>query len=275
MPTATPDTLGDVLGQIIQESARQAAAAPTQLQNWFDELVTQVGNLVDDAKQAPTDALDRLDELVDPPDWWSLLVVVLVQVSKLDPRLSVGAMKPPGWSRTVTVTFTDGPGQVTAGLALTDPGLIHGFLLRSNGDVDTGSLSVGPLAVSVQTTGAVTWEVPFSGPVGLPPVPATVDASISWDPGVRAGNPGDVATFSLGTARVRVRLSSLPGEPLYTVKIGLGDEDGKAGATAKVDVGKPLGGLVSIQPVDESYSPQLVLTHGAAPRFTLGHRGVR
>lgn len=272
MPSATPDTLGDVLGQIIQESARQAAAAPEQLTNWFQQLGDEVGGLADDAKRAPAHLLDKLEDLVDPPDWWSLLVLLLVQVSKLDDRLSLGVMQPPGWSRTVTLTFTGGPGAVTAGLALTDPDLIHGFLLRSTAAVDSGSMAVGPLALSVKTSGAVRWEIPFAGPLVRPESPAVIDATISWDPGVEARE--GPASFSLGKARVTVRLSSVPGEPLYTVILALGEEDGTAGAEAKVDIGAPLGGLVRIDPIGESYSPQLVLTQNTAPRFTLGHRGI-
>lgn len=274
MPTATPDTIGDVVGQIIQEAARQAADQPAKLQDLFDQVEQQAGQIADQVAAMPAALLQKLKDLLDPPDWWSLLVLVLVKLSELDARLSVGTMKPAGWSRMVTLTFTQAPGRaLTAGLALTDPGTTHGFLLKADADIDSGALEVGPLALSIKTTGAASWTMAFGGPVAKPAEQATINVDLSWDPGIAVGD--DRAGVTLGALRATVALSSVTGTPLYAVALGLGDENAKPGAEAMVDLGKVLGVLgtiVHIQKIDESYSPKLTLTQGAGPQFTLGQK---
>ena len=134
MVTATPNMLGDVLGQIVQAAADAAAAVPQDLQNVFDQAGRTVADVVDEAQALPANALAQLKQLIDPPDWASLLIFILVKISELDPaHLSVGSMRPDGWSRTLTLTYTLESGKkVTVGFAMTDPAPAkHGFILKA------------------------------------------------------------------------------------------------------------------------------------------------
>jgi hypothetical protein len=165
--TATPNTLGDVLGQIVQAAADAAAAVPQDLQNVFDQAGRAVGDAVNEAEDLPANALAQLKQLIDPPDWASLLIFVLVKISELDPaHLSVGSMQPDGWSRTLTLTYTLEPGKtVTVGFAMTDPAPAkHGFILQATAGLETGDLPIGPLTFSVSSPGdTASWRMAFSG----------------------------------------------------------------------------------------------------------------
>src|SRR3954454_7442186 len=112
MAIATPDTLAAAFGQIIAEAQKQAADQAQQL----TDILATLGQLGDDIVDLPTSAFDDLE-----PNWWSLLVFVLLQIAKADEdHLNVGAMQPTGWSRMVTLTYTEalGPGQPSATLGL-------------------------------------------------------------------------------------------------------------------------------------------------------------
>lgn len=277
MATATPDTLGDVLSQLITSAADAAAAQPAKLAEVFDQAGRTLGDVVEQATDLPSQALDTLKSLVDPPDWWSLLLFVLVQVAKLDPHLSVGTASPLGWSRTVTVTYTVDPGppvqSVTVGLALTDPGTTHGVTLDATGPVTVSPLGTGgPLVVSIATTAELHWRIPFAGPpLTLPDQAAVLDATISWDPHIAVGDA--VAGLTIGPAGAVVHLDSTPGNPLWGLKLGIGTPPATPGADAHVDLGQALGALgsiVHIGAIDERYSPALVLAPGTPPQFSLG-----
>ncbi len=276
MATATPDTLGDVLGQLIQAAADEAAAQPAMLQQVLDQAGRTLADTVDTVTEMPADALAALQRIVDPPDWWSLLTFVLVQVAKLDAKLSVGTMLPAGgWSRAVTLTYTD-PGPparaVTVGLALTDPGRVHGLTLDATGPLTVSPLGTGgTLTVSISTDAEVHWRIPFTGGFTAPAQSAVLDAAIGWDPRISVGD--EIAHVSVGAAKAAVRLSFRPGDPLWGLRLSIGDPAGAPGAEAVVDLGRALGalgGLVHIGAVDERYSPSLVLAPGTAPQFSLG-----
>jgi hypothetical protein len=276
MVTATPNTLGDVLGQIVQAAADAAAAVPQDLQNVFDQAGRTVADVVDEAQDLPADALAQLKQLIDPPDWASLLIFILVKISDLDPaHLSVGSMRPDGWSRTLTLTYTLEPGKtVTVGFAMTDPAPAkRGFILQSTAGLATGDLPIGPLTFSVSSSGEASWRMAFSGALEAPAQQASIDVRLFWDPKINVGDA--TAGIGLGVLGLTAALSTNPGVPLYTLTLGLGDGAARPGAEAKLDLSKLLGALgsiVNITAIDESYSPALTLTQGLAPKFDLGHK---
>ena len=277
MVTATPNTLGDVLGQIVQAAADAAAAVPQDLQNVFDQAGRAVGDAVNEAEDLPANALAQLKQLIDPPDWASLLIFVLVKISELDPaHLSVGSMQPDGWSRTLTLTYTLEPGKtVTVGFAMTDPAPAkHGFILQATAGLETGDLPIGPLTFSVSSPGdTASWRMAFSGGLETPQQHASIDAHLFWDPKINVGDA--TAGIGLGILSLHAVLSTNPGEHLYTVTLGLGDGAARPGAEAKLNLSKLLGALgsiVNITAIDETYSPALTLTQGEAPKFDLGHK---
>ena len=276
MVTATPDTIGDVLGQLVQAAADAAAAVPDRLASVFDQAGRTVADVVQEAEALPADALAKLKQLIDPPDWSSLLIFILVKISELDPaHLSVGSMRPDGWSRVVTLTYTLEPGKaVTIGFGMTDPAPAkHGFVLKATADLTTDNVPLGPLNFSVTSNGMASWELPFSGGVTPPVEQASIIASLFWDPKLSVGD--STAGVSVGVLRLRAALSTLPGAPLYQLTLGLGDESARPGAEAKIDLSKLLGALgavVHITAVDESYSPKLTLIQGAGPQFSLGEK---
>ena len=274
MVTATPDTLGDVLGQIVKAAADAAAAVPQDLQQVFDQAVQQIGALGEQAQDLPAGALAALKQLIDPPDWKSLLILILVKVSELDPdHLKVGAMQPVGWSRTLTLTYTLEPGKsVTVGFAMTDPGPAkQGFILQATTGLALGPIALGPLTFAVTSVGDASWRLGFAGPLEPPAQNASINASLFWDPKIEVGDA--TAGFSVGPLGLTAALST--GVPLYTVTLGLGDGAARPGADARIDLGRLLGALgamVHITAIDESYSPKLTLTQNAGPQFTLGQK---
>jgi hypothetical protein len=222
--------------------------------------------------------MKSLRDLIDPPDWTSLLIFLLIKVRDLDPgHLSVGSMKPDGWSRTLTLTYTLEPGKsVTLGFAMTDPAPArHGIILQATAGLTISPTPLGPLNFSVTSQGDASWRMGFSGGLEKPAEQASVDAELYWDPHLEVGDA--TAGLSVGVLRLGAALSTLPATPLYELTLGLGDGAARPGAEAKVDLGKLLGALgaiVHITAIDESYSPKLSLTHGAGPQFSLGEKSL-
>ena len=273
MVTATPDTVGQVLEQVVRSAADAAAGAPQGLEDVFAQAGRTLGDTVEEAQRLPADALHSLQQLVDPPDWASLIVFVLLRIQALDPdHLSVGAMQPAGWSRTLTLTYTLEAGtSVTIGFAMTDPGLTHGIVLQASDGLALPATAVGPLTLAVTSAGDASWRLAFGSGLQAPAQQASVDATLTWDPGIHVGD--DVAGLDLGALRLGAVLSTRPGEPLYALTLGLGDPAGAPGAKARVDLSELLGALgavVHVAAVDQSYSPRVVLTQGSGPQFTLG-----
>lgn len=272
MATATPDTLGDVLGQIVRSAADAAAAVPQDLQQVFDQAGHAIGDVAEEAQELPAAALAALKQLLDPPDWTSLLILILVKISELDPEhLTVGAMQPDGWSRTLTLTYTLEPGKsVTVGFAMTDPAPAkHGFILQATAGLNLGPIALGPLTFAVTSVGDASWRLGFAGALEKPAQQASINATLFWDPKISVGDP--TAGFSVGALGLTAALST--GDPLYTLTLGLGDGAAHPGAEAKIDLSKLLGALgqiVHITAIDESYSPRVTLTQGAGPQFALG-----
>jgi len=277
MVTATPDTLGEVLGEIVEAAAEAAAGAPQALQEVFDQAGHTIGQTVDEAEAFSEQVLESLKQLIDPPDWASLLIFILVKVRALDPEhLSVGSMKPEGWSRTLTLTYTLAGKSVTLGFAMTDPAPAkHGIILQATAGLTIPATPIGPLTFSVASQGDASWRMAFSGGLEKPAEQASIDAELFWDPHIGVGDA--TAGLSVGALRLSTVLSTEPGAPLYALSLGLGDGAAHPGAEAKVDLGKLLGALgaiVHITAIDQSYSPKLTLTQGAGPQFSLGEKSL-
>lgn len=74
-------------------------------ENVLDQVGPAVADVVDEAQNLPANALAQLNQLINPLNWASLLTLILVRISELDPaHLSVGSMRPDDWSRTLTLT---------------------------------------------------------------------------------------------------------------------------------------------------------------------------
>ncbi|RKE17903.1 hypothetical protein [Streptomyces sp. TLI_171] len=77
MANASPDNLGTVVGRLTQELAALARQQGDTLRQLLDDAGRRAGQDLDQVKQLPDDARRRLKELVDPPDWWSILLFAL------------------------------------------------------------------------------------------------------------------------------------------------------------------------------------------------------
>ena len=201
MVTATPDTLGEVLGEIVEAAAEAAAGAPQALQEVFDQAGHTIGQTVDEAEAFSEQVLESLKQLIDPPDWASLLIFILVKVRALDPEhLSVGSMKPEGWSRTLTLTYTLAGKSVTLGFAMTDPAPAkHGIILQATAGLTIPATPIGPLTFSVTSQGDASWRMAFSGGLEKPAEQASIGLVDSGPR--RSPEPADPVVGGLVTAR--------------------------------------------------------------------------
>jgi hypothetical protein len=287
MPTATPDTFGAALVSLVRAAADQAEQSPQVLQEVFAKAEQAVGDAADDAKQLPNDVLNSLKQAVDPPDWWSLLAFVLVKLSELDPdHLSVGFMSLAGWSRLLTLTYSDtaGPAELhlTLGLGITDKvdaaghELQRGLVMRANGALAVGPVGTGPLTVSLASSGAADWRIPFAQAISLPGQQGSVSITVTWDPRLAAGDPANGVSFTMGRLRLAGSASDVPDGPLWGLTLAVGDPSGTPGVDIAVDLGSVFGELASvvqIAPIEEAYSPSVVLAAGRDPVVDLGHVG--
>jgi hypothetical protein len=285
MVTATPTTIGTVLQKLLDQAIREAGEQPGHLSDFFQQIGRDAGTIVDEVKKIPGEALDALrSPPFRPPDWWSLLVFLMVRIVDLigDPHLSLGYRHPEGWSRMLTLTYAedaddpDNTAAGTVGVAVTDPGVTHGIWLQVLKDF-TFAKSVAGLQIQITANGNADWKYIFGAAMTPPGPVAHVEIDVRWTPWNPDLHPaGGAFGFDVGPIHLHLTLSS-PGGPLYAVTLGLG-VDGQPGVEASLDVeralGPALGSFVDISPLDESYSPQLILTQGASPQFSLGHRGI-
>lgn len=275
MATATPDTLLETLVQLVTAAADEAANQPGQIGDVLDQAFAQAAAGAQEVAALPAALLHQLDQAVHPPDWFSLLVFVLLELSKLDGHLSVGALAASnGWSRAVALTYradqTPNAPSATVALALTDPATTHGVIFRIAG-LDQVTFNQGPVSVSITGQGDGEWRIPFSGGIQPPAQAATISCTLSYGP-VLALPAADKVGIGVGSARVSVALST--NAPIWHVEAGIGDEAGIPGVEARVslrDALGPLAAVLAIQPVDEKYSPKVSAGAGTAPAFSLGH----
>ncbi|MGV9669315.1 hypothetical protein ACWDPV_01810 [Gordonia sp. NPDC003504] len=279
MATATPQTLDALGSQLLAEIQKSTDAQREELNKIFQ----QAGALTDQARDLPDAARQALNDLVSDPDWFSLLLFILVKLSALDDHLTVGAMQPPGWSRMITLTYTvDAQAAATVGVApLTDTTaagilLSRGVFLRIHTDVTHTFPVAGGIGLSLDAHGSGDWKFAFGTPLMKPATPATVAATVFWDPPDLTVPPVALTT---GRAAATVTLDSQPagGAKPYAVTIGLGDSTAAstAGMRAHIDLGSSLGVLaevISIATIDEQYSPIYTRPAAGAPTFDLRHR---
>lgn len=277
MVSAGPDTIGTVLDQIVSEVAALAAEKSDQVRQALDDAGRGLAHQAEEAEKLPAEVVQKIKDLCDPPDFWSVLLFVLVKISEIDPtHLTVGTMHPDGWSRMVTLTYTtDGPDPktLTVGLAVTDPGLKHGLVLKASAPIDVEFGSDLHIKATAQDKAGWTWE--FGGSVESPDASAVLDVDLTWkSPIPPLLSP--VGDITVGPLHLHVTFAKSPGEPLYRLALGLGAPT-DPGLHATLHAGQALGALgrvVDIADLDERYSPQTALAAGQEPMFTLGHSGL-
>ncbi|WP_051388732.1 hypothetical protein [Arthrobacter sp. 35W] len=276
MATASPDTLGTVAGQILQEAAEEASGAASQLGGILGEAAERAGGLAEQAAQLPADLLQRLEDFAKNPDWPTLLVFAFLRIRDLDrEHLAVGALQVPGWSPAVALSYTTDSNQtLLLAVAIGVPGTRHGLHLRATGPLDVSLGSADALLINIGATAACAWDWEFGQSPGAPAESGALSAKAFWTlPVPRIGN--DFVDFSLGPVALDAELSKEPGVPLYRVDLGLGDRStpGRHGITVQARIEELLQGLGGIAALDLptiDYSPGLSLQSGAAPRFSLG-----
>ena len=266
MATATPDALLQTLVQLVTAAADEAASQPGQLGDALDQALAGAAAGAQEIAALPAAAVDQLHHITDLS---SLLVFVLIELSKLDPdHLSVGALAASnGWSRAIALTYRasqapDAP-SATIALALTDPGTTHGVIFRIAGSVNP-TINKEPFSLSIAGSGNGEWRIPFSGGV-QPPAQA---ASIERHARVRSpARSRPQAGITVGKAHISVAFSTDPAKPIWHVEAGIP----VAAHVSLNDALGPLADVLDIQPVDEDYSPKVSAGAGTAPAFSLGH----
>jgi hypothetical protein len=286
MVTANPTDVIEVVRQVITKAFTEAGNSQ-QLKDIFTQIEKDVGEAGDQVKLLK-EIPKELKDLVDHPDWWSLLVFLVVKIKDSigDPHLSIGYRHPEGWSRMLTLNYSNDPtnleGSMAAslGVAVTDPGVKHGFSLQIIQPLKpVVKLGSGALQVDISADGAADWQYVLGATMPTPNQSVAVHCNVDlrWQPWGADSNTGsDVFEFRLGPLHLNLALSSVSTDPLYTVTIGLG-ADSVLGVKAAVHpaqaFGPALGSFIHVGGLDESYSPQLTVVAGGSPRFDLGHNG--
>lgn len=265
MPTATPETLVDVVRQVFILAQQRAAG--------------QVEQILDQIEADAEAGWTALQNLVDSrPDWSTLLLLILTKIRDLDPdHIAVGTMQHPEWKRLLTLSYHvegDVDASVLLGLALTEPSAAHGILLRVNGKVDQPFGDQNGFHLRVISDGDdATWEIPFGGGMQLPQQRAVIDVTLSWPPGLALDREG--LRLSVGPLYLHAHADTTKPKPRYQTILGIGDHDHQ-GVDVHLDVTDQLGllgGIVAITPAGAGYSPNVRLASGESPSFSLAYRG--
>lgn len=275
MLVSNPSAIPGVLKTLLDNAGKQALTEPDKIGQLFDKL-PKPG---DPSSVSPLDALKQFW----PPDWWSLLVFVLVEIQEKigDPELWVGIQQPPGWARMITLNYSPGatvnqppPAPVlTLGLALGDSQqgtLNQGIWINLGDHVDQKQLGSDPVQLTLSGQGNGSWHYEFGGALpALLPAGATdswVDLKANWNPGWNAGGANSIFDVSAGALLVEVRLAAAA--PHYAITVGFGPLSGSLNPAAAL--GPLAQGLVQLAPTQIHYYPQVVLKQDSAPAFTLG-----
>jgi len=272
--TASPDTVGSVVGQIVQEMSDLASQQGESLGNILENAIQQAGQVPDQVTKLTDDTVEQIKHLVDPPDWWSILVFALIQLKEIDnDHLSIGALDIDRWSRMVTLTYTvDENTRFTLGLAITDAGKKRGILLDASAALDlTFGGGNGPRIV-ISSNGAGRWKYEFGGVLDPPDTDGVIDVDVLWK--VVPEVPATTGfAFTVGALHLHAKLAKNQTDPLYTLVLGWGDKDNVGlglHVTAADALGPTLSQFITIADPNQAYSPQVVLAAGQSPRFTLG-----
>jgi hypothetical protein len=268
-PLALPASLHSLLEQLGQA----ALGAPDN----FGQLLDQLPKPGDVQPDNPLDALKQFKR-----DWWSLLVFLLVEIQDRigDPRVWVAAQQPDGWARMVTLNYSPDavakqpppPPVLTVGLAVRGPNdktdWKQGVWVNvAKSFADTQQLGSDSVTLNLSGTGPGSWSYTFGGgPSPLLPDGSadTVRALVTWNPW---GKGLSLPLISLTPGPVTADLTLHAASPMYAFTFGLGPLS--AGLQKQ---GGPLGTLMSqvleVSPVE--YHPQVALTDGQSPEFSLG-----
>lgn len=286
MATATPDTFLQVLEQVFNDALDDADNAAKDGPDRFKDLLEEQSEVGQQAlhqvKQLPAEAIEKLKELLDPPDWWSLLVYSMTRVAELDDRLSLGVVDIPGWERMLTLTFTPGVEGIalTVGLALVHPKpqpgapdpppKTRGLMLRG-GQAVGQAFSAGAFSLSVTSSGHGTWFIPFRGGISMPDVDTatmTIEVTVDFLHGKNLlEGAGDVGELVIGPFSLTIILSK---DTLYDLTLGIGTAT-TAGLKASLKPPEVLRETpLSIQLPSVAYHPSAHLTSVGDPSFTLG-----
>lgn len=258
------------LTSLLQQAADEAAAQP-------GKLADAVSDATDQLTALPEQVYDELKDAVEHPDWFSLLVAILLAVRELDrDHLSVGKLEPgDGWAPAVTLTHHDQPAGVdeatTVGLSLCGDGT-HGVLARCRTALPM-TFGSGGLRVTLAGSGNADWRIGFTGGLRPPTGAGTLDVTVEWDPGLHV-EPAAGISFGVGPLRFVAHLATTA--PLWSLELGLGTAGpppAVPGVGASLDLRPLLGdlaGLVSLDVPAQRYSPRLTVSDGSTPVFDLG-----
>jgi len=274
--TASPDTVGSVVEQIVQEMSDLASQQGESLGSILENAIQQAGQVPGKVGKLQDDAVRQIKELIKDPDWWSILVFALIQLKEIDEdHLSIGALGIDGWSRMVTLTYTaDENTRFTLGLAVTDAGKKKGILLDASAAIDLAFGGGDRPRIAISSTGVGRWMYEFGGvlePPGTDDVIA-LEVDVLWKvvPEIPA-TAGFV--FAVGALHLHAKLAKNQTDPLYTLVLGWGDKD-NVGLGLHVNaadaLGPTLSQFITIADPNQAYSPQVTLAAGQSPRFTLG-----
>ncbi|BBY17700.1 hypothetical protein [Mycolicibacterium litorale] len=288
MPTATPDNVIPVLGELIRSAAEAAADAPNGLGQAFDRLADELGDSLRNAKELPADVLSALHDSVDPPDWWSLLAAILLEIHKLDPdHLSVGATHPPGWSRMLTLGYARDPGgaaEMVVGLGITDRNDEQGATTKRGVQVHVEPAftefslpadEAAPLRVVMKAPGPheMNWEWAFGSGAQLPEGELALTAEITWALPDLPSSP--IAGFAAGAIRLSATFAS--SSPLYTFSLQIVPaRNMQEGIEAHLKPAELIGDspLLSVADIHQGVSPRISLAQGETPQFAFEQRSL-
>jgi hypothetical protein len=277
MGVSDPGALLDSVRTLLDRLGTQALGDHDKIGQLLDKL-PKPGDL------PPVSPLDALKPF-RPPDWWSLLVFVLVEIQDKigDPEIWVGVQQPPGWARMITLNYSPNavaqqpppPAVLTVGLALGDSQqgtLNQGIWINLADKIDKQPGS-GTVQLTLSGQGSGSWQYSFGGgPSPLMPTGAansSVQATIAWRPWalpdiplirLSDGSPPDRPPL---TASVTLKGSA----PVYQIDLGVGP------VSAGLDLGNSVlatlaSSMLQVTPVH--YSPRVELIQNQPPMFTLG-----
>jgi hypothetical protein len=274
-----PLSLAPALGKFLGFAGSQAEQKAKQLSPLLDEL-EKLQPLGDSPVPLPDDLITALRQLVTPPDWWSLLVFTSVLIcDKLrDPHIWLGAHKPPGWSRMITLNYSPTaptgqasptpPPAVSVGLAVTDPGT-HGIRIDLRDGAPPVTLRGGGLTLELSGSGAAAWQYDFGGtvtpvpPTAAPPA-AQLTATATWDPGWQK----TTTLFNGSLGQLQAGLTLATGASAYSAAIALGPMGARL--TPAAELGGLASALLQLSDIEVAYRPQLVVAQNQPPSFSLG-----
>lgn len=266
---ADPDALADLLIGLANRALAQAQQMPAAVSDLLAETLRTAGDAVEIAEGT----MRRLRELVAPPDWTTLLLFGMVRLVELDRRLALHAMPAKGdWSAGYRLTFTDQGTTASLTLAVLDgQALHHGVILEVNGAEKLTS-SEGPMVVEVMPGGAGRWEIPVGGPPSAPDVARTCQLKLTLRLGRTVAAP-EAISMTIGDLWISVALPTARLPWMATAGFGDAKQPGLALTVNPEALLPDLVRIVTVSPVQESYTPTLTVRAGAPPELILGHRG--